>query len=81
MIWGMATGEMGVNNLQEQVVWGIIGVLTGLILVFSGGHFFTGMWQSLKHRNTNMDTLVALGYWLSVAVFDGCRVVPALVTG
>ena len=61
MIWGMATGEMGVNNLQEQVVWGIIGVLTGLILVFSGGHFFTGMWQSLKHRNTNMDTLVALG--------------------
>ena len=61
MIWGMVTGEMGVNNTQEQVAWGVVGVLTGLILYFSGGHFFTGMWQSLKHRNANMDTLVALG--------------------
>ncbi len=61
MIWGMVTGEMGVNNTQEQVAWGVVGVLTGLILYFSGGHFFTGMWQSLKHRNANMDNLVALG--------------------
>lgn len=61
MIWGMVTGEMGVSNTQEQVAWGVVGVLTGLILYFSGGHFFTGMWQSLTHRNANMDTLVALG--------------------
>ncbi|WP_083232558.1 heavy metal translocating P-type ATPase [Endozoicomonas atrinae] len=61
MIWGMVTGEMSVNNTQEQVAWGVVGILTGLILYFSGGHFFTGMWQSLKHRNANMDTLVALG--------------------
>ncbi|USE35068.1 heavy metal translocating P-type ATPase [Endozoicomonas sp. SCSIO W0465] len=61
MIWGMVTGEMGVNNTQEQIAWGVVGVLTGLILYVSGGHFFTGMWQSLKHRNANMDTLVALG--------------------
>lgn len=61
MIWGMVTGEMGVNNTQEQIAWGIVGVLTGLVLFFSGGHFFTGMWQSLKHHNANMDTLVATG--------------------
>ena len=61
MIWGMVTGEMGVNSPQEQIAWGVVGVVTGLILYFSGGHFFTGLWQSLKHRNANMDTLVALG--------------------
>ncbi|MFK0573166.1 heavy metal translocating P-type ATPase [Endozoicomonas sp.] len=61
MIWGMVTGEMSVNNTQEQIAWGIVGILTGLILFISGGHFFTGMWQSLKHRNANMDTLVATG--------------------
>ncbi|WP_422449313.1 MULTISPECIES: heavy metal translocating P-type ATPase [unclassified Endozoicomonas] len=61
MIWGMVTGEMGVNSPQEQIAWGVVGVVTGLILYFSGGHFFTGLCQSLKHRNANMDTLVALG--------------------
>ena len=61
MIWGMVTGEMGVNNPQEQMAWGVVGVVTGLILYYSGGHFFTGLWQSLKHRHANMDTLVALG--------------------
>ncbi|WP_257296788.1 heavy metal translocating P-type ATPase [Endozoicomonas sp. YOMI1] len=61
MIWGMVTGEMGINNPQEQIAWGMVGVVTGLILYFSGGHFFTGLWQSLKHRHANMDTLVALG--------------------
>lgn len=61
MVWGMVTGEMSVNNTREQMVWGVVGIFTGLILYFSGGHFFTGMWQSLKHGNANMDTLVALG--------------------
>ena len=61
MIWGMVTGEMSVNNPQEQIAWSVVGVVTGLILYFSGGHFFTGLWQSLKHGHANMDTLVALG--------------------
>ena len=61
MIWGLVTGEMSVNNPQQQMVWGVVGVLTGLILIFSGGHFFTSMWKSLKHRSANMDTLVATG--------------------
>ncbi|WP_095211437.1 heavy metal translocating P-type ATPase [Endozoicomonas ascidiicola] len=61
MVWGMITGEMSVNNTQQQLAWGVVGILTGWILVVSGGHFFTGMWQSLKHRSANMDTLVATG--------------------
>jgi len=61
MIWGMVTGEMGVNNTQEQLAWGLVGILTGLVLLFSGGHYFSGAWSALKHGSANMDTLVALG--------------------
>ena len=61
MIWGMATGEMGVNNTQEQLAWGLVGILTGLVLLISGRHYFSGAWRAIKHGSTNMDTLVALG--------------------
>ncbi len=61
MIWGMVTGATQVNTIQEQLAWGIVGILTGLILVFSGDHYFSGAWNALKHGSTNMDTLVALG--------------------
>ena len=61
MVWGMATGEMGVNNTQDQLAWGLVGILTGLMLMISGRHYFSGAWSAIKHGNTNMDTLVALG--------------------
>ena len=61
MIWSMVTGATQVNTIQEQLAWGIVGILTGLILVFSGDHYFSGAWNALKHGSTNMDTLVALG--------------------
>lgn len=37
------------------------GVVTFGVLVYSGGHFFTGAWQSLKVRTSTMDTLIAIG--------------------
>ncbi|OQX33951.1 MAG: copper-translocating P-type ATPase [Oceanospirillales bacterium LUC14_002_19_P2] len=61
MVWGMVTGEMGVNNTTQQWGWGIVGALTFLVLWFSGGHFFRGAWKALKHRTATMDSLVALG--------------------
>ncbi len=61
MAWGVITGEMSINNPSQQLAWGVVGLLTFLVLLFSGKHYFTGMWQSLKHRNANMDTLIATG--------------------
>ena len=75
MIWGVITGDMSINNTQQQVIWGIIGILTGFVLFFSGKHFFYGLWKSLKHQHANMDTLVALGtgtawlYSMTVVLF------------
>ncbi|WP_257252480.1 heavy metal translocating P-type ATPase [Endozoicomonas sp. SESOKO3] len=61
MLWGVVTGEMSVNTPFQQLAWGIVGLATLFILVFSGKHYFTGMWKALKHGNTNMDTLIAIG--------------------
>nr|WP_010133864.1 heavy metal translocating P-type ATPase [Microbulbifer agarilyticus] len=61
MAWGLVTGEMGVNNTFQQFAWGGVGLLTLAVLVFCGGHFYTGACQAFRHHSATMDTLVALG--------------------
>lgn len=50
MIWGLAGGDMMIHDSQSQLIWGAMGLLTLLLLVTTGGHFFSGMWRSLKPR-------------------------------
>jgi len=45
----------------RRIVWGLLGLLTIPVLAWAGSHFFTGMWQALKHRQANMHTLIAVG--------------------
>ncbi|WP_237066935.1 heavy metal translocating P-type ATPase [Microbulbifer guangxiensis] len=61
MAWGLLGGEMMVNTPPQQRAWGVVGLLTLGVLVYCGGHFFTGAWRAFLHHNANMDTLVALG--------------------
>lgn len=61
MMVHMFFGDMSVNTAFDQMLWGSVGVVSLGILVFSGGHYFKGMWQNLKHGSANMDTLIALG--------------------
>ncbi|SHF18456.1 Cu+-exporting ATPase [Microbulbifer donghaiensis] len=61
MAWGLLTGEMMVNNTGQQLAWGAVGLLTLAVLVYCGGHFFSGAWRAFRHHNANMDTLIALG--------------------
>ncbi len=46
---------------ERRVVWGFLGILTLPVMFWAGSHFFTGMWQGLKHRQANMHTLIAIG--------------------
>ena len=69
----MAAGAVGIllfttgmggflPGIQEsQITWLAISLITLLVLIFVGGHFFTGAWAALKSARGNMDTLVALG--------------------
>ncbi len=45
-----------------------VAILCLFVMRYSGGHYYRGAWKQLRHRNSNMDTLIALGTgtaWLS----------------
>jgi P-type Cu+ transporter len=44
-----------------RAFWAVTGVATLGVLIYSGGHFFTGAWKAFRNHNANMDTLIALG--------------------
>lgn len=60
MIWGMAGDHMMVMP-GNQTTWLSIGILTVLVMVIAGGHFYRSAWKSLRNKTATMDTLVALG--------------------
>ncbi len=61
MLWGVFGGNMMIRNSQDQLVWGVIGVICFWLLATTGRNFFTNAWQALTHKRATMDTLVALG--------------------
>ncbi|CDG16624.1 copper-exporting P-type ATPase CopA [Xenorhabdus doucetiae] len=60
MVWGMS-GDNMVLTPANHAIWLTIGVITLVVMVFAGGHFYRNAWQSLKNGSATMDTLVALG--------------------
>lgn len=60
-VLGMAGMLPELSNGTGRLFWFITGLLTLGVLVYSGGHFFTGAWKSARNHNANMDTLIALG--------------------
>ena len=60
MVWGM-TGDNMMLTETNRSGWLTVGVLTLLVMVLAGGHFYRSAWKSLRNRTATMDTLVALG--------------------
>lgn len=52
---------MPAGSETRRIVWGLLGLISLPVLIWSGSQFFTGMWDALKHRAANMHTLIALG--------------------
>jgi len=48
-------------SLEYHVFWLSIALATLLVMAYSGSHYFKGAWNGIKHKNTSMDTLVAMG--------------------
>lgn len=56
----MFTGHLPMVE-EARLAWGLIGLATLFVMVYSGSHFFTGAWSALKNRHATMDTLIAIG--------------------
>ncbi|WP_312689124.1 copper-exporting P-type ATPase CopA [Kosakonia sp.] len=60
MVWGMLGDNMMVTD-ANRTLWLGLGVVTLVVMVVAGGHFYTSAWKSLRNGSATMDTLVALG--------------------
>lgn len=49
------------GSLTQTLVWTAQGMMTAIVLFWSGSQFFTGMVSALKHRSANMHTLISVG--------------------
>ncbi len=67
---------------HSQWFWTLIAVITLGIMAYSGGHFYSGAYQSFRLRQYNMDTLIALGtgsaWFYSTIMIDYYKSFPVL---
>ena len=81
-VFGMSGLLPQMADSGGRLFWLVIGLLTLGVLIYSGGHFFTGAWKSARHHNANMDTLIALGTgtaWLySMIIVADPQLLPAM---
>jgi len=49
------------NVIPKNSLWLILFVLTTPVLIYAGKQFYVGAWKALKHRTTDMNTLIAIG--------------------
>lgn len=81
-VFGMSGFLPTFETVGGRLFWLGVGLLTAVVLVYSGGHFFSGAWKSAKNHNANMDTLIALGTgtaWLySMVIIADPDLVPPM---
>ncbi|HEY0720322.1 MAG TPA: heavy metal translocating P-type ATPase [Gammaproteobacteria bacterium] len=82
MVGGMTDLFPMLHDRSGQIFWGLVGLLSLVVMIYSGGHFFTGAWKQFRHHSANMDTLIAMGTgaaWLySMAITLFPEAVPSL---
>jgi Cu+-exporting ATPase len=61
MIFGMYAPAIGTEWNLLHASWLLIALATGVVMNYTGQHYFMGAWKSLKTRSATMDTLIALG--------------------
>jgi len=85
-IVGLALFSTGMSGLlpsieNNQWLWLGISLITLLVLIFVGGHFFTGAWKTIQVGRSNMDTLVAMGTGAAWLYSTTIVIYPELVPG
>ncbi len=61
MAWSVLGGSMAIESRTDQLGWGLIAILSLVLLMTAGSDFFRNAVKSLQHKRATMDTLVALG--------------------
>jgi P-type Cu+ transporter len=63
-----------------QIVWGVLGIIALIVMLYAGGHLYRGAWNAFWHHLATMDTLIAIGTgaaWLySIVIVFAPTLVP-----
>jgi len=61
MMFGMYAPAIGTQWNLAHGTWVLIATITAVVMNYTGRHYFSGAYQSLRARSATMDTLIALG--------------------
>ena len=61
MVFGMYAPAIGTDWNLVHGAWLLVAVITSIVMYYTGRHYFSGAFQSLKSGAATMDTLIALG--------------------
>ncbi|HXH72599.1 MAG TPA: heavy metal translocating P-type ATPase, partial [Mariprofundaceae bacterium] len=67
---------------SARLVWIATGIVTLAVMLYAGRHFYVGAWNTFRHHQASMDTLIATGTgtaWLySMLIAINPQIVPSL---
>jgi Cu+-exporting ATPase len=67
-----------VSFVPKPTMWVILFVLTTPVQFWAGRHFYQNAWASIKHKSTNMSTLVVVGTTAAYAYSAAITFFPSL---
>ena len=53
--------QFSLNTLTGQIIWGVLGIISLMTILYAGGHLYRGAWNAFRHHLATMDTLITIG--------------------
>ncbi len=60
-VLGLTNWLPDIATLPGQLSWGIVGLMSGFGIIYSGWHLYRAAWNAFFHHLATMDTLITLG--------------------
>src|SRR3989338_4366841 len=60
-ILGFPQWHFSLETMQGQLIWFVIGIISAIVIAYSGGQIYKGAWTAFMNHYATMDTLIAIG--------------------
>lgn len=78
-ILGFPQWHLSLETMHGQLFWLVIGIVSGIVIAYSGGQIYKGAWMAFINHNATMDTLIAIGTGIAWIFSMGIIIFPHLV--
>lgn len=60
-ILGFSQFHLSLDTVNGRIVWFILGILSGIIILYSGGQMYKNAWMTFVNHAATMDMLITIG--------------------